>query len=62
MYAAGLHSSGRTEEALTLLETSLAASPGNRQLLQAAAAMARDAGQEARALGYLEQLNEAGGL
>ena len=56
VYAVGLHSSGRSGEAMTVLKDTLAQHPGDRATLSALISFSRDAGDFGAALGYAEQL------
>jgi Flp pilus assembly protein TadD len=56
VYAVGLHSAGRTEEALTVLKDSLAKHPDDRDTLLALVTFKRDAGDIGAALEYAERL------
>ena len=56
VYAIALHSTGRTKEALGVIEQALGRAPGSMDLLIAGATIARDSGDRARALGWAERL------
>jgi Flp pilus assembly protein TadD len=56
VYAVGLHSSGRGSDAMTVLKKNLARHPGDRDTLLALINFSRDAGDNANALSYAEQL------
>lgn len=56
VYAVGLHSSGRRDDALAVLRNSLQMHPNDRDTLSAALALSREKGDSASALGYAEQL------
>ncbi|UPJ64326.1 multiheme c-type cytochrome [Bradyrhizobium sp. 191] len=56
VYAVGLHSSGRRDDALAVLRNSLLMHPNDRDTLSAALALSREKGDSASALGYAEQL------
>ena len=55
VYAVGLHSAGRTEEAMGLLEASLTQHPDDRDILLALVSYSRDASDFAGALAYAER-------
>ncbi|WP_271565924.1 tetratricopeptide repeat protein [Bradyrhizobium sp. CCBAU 11386] len=57
VYALGLNSSGRRDDALAVLRTSLQLHPNDRDILSAALALSRETGDSASALGYAEQLS-----
>ncbi|AND88150.1 tetratricopeptide repeat protein [Bradyrhizobium diazoefficiens] len=57
VYAVGLHSSGRRDDALAVLRTSLQVHPNDRESVSAALALSREKGDSASALGYAEQLS-----
>jgi predicted CXXCH cytochrome family protein len=59
VYAVGLHSAGRVDDAMAVLKASLARHPGDRDTLLALVSFSRDAGDFATALGYAEQLARA---
>ena len=56
VYAVGLHSAGRTGEAMAALKESLARHPVDRDTLLALISFSRDAGDVSTALHYAEQL------
>jgi len=56
VYAVGLHSSGRGEDAITVLKENLARHPGNRETLSALIGFSREAGDFSSALDYAERL------
>jgi len=56
VYAVALHSAGRREQAMTVLERILAGHPDDRDAIQAIMAFARDAGDVATALAYAKRL------
>ena len=56
VYGVALHSSGQTEHALAVLDAVLRLRPEDQQLLEAAAGMARDAGDTARMQRYLTRI------
>ena len=56
VYAVGLHSAGRKDEALALLKEILARHPDDRESLEALISFNRDAGDFAAALEYAERL------
>jgi Flp pilus assembly protein TadD len=56
VYAVGLHSAGRADDAMVVLKESLARHPGDRDTLLALVSFSRDAGDFGTALGYAEQL------
>ena len=56
VYAVALHSEGRSSDALDVLDEQLTRTPDDAQLLEAAASVARDAGQPARSERYVRQL------
>ena len=55
-YAVALHSSGKVDDALTILERARGRHPRNREVLFALATFHRDAGRTAKAMEYAEQL------
>ncbi|WP_456682641.1 tetratricopeptide repeat protein [Bradyrhizobium sp. USDA 3311] len=57
VYAVGLHSSGRRDDALAVLRTSLQVHPNDRESVSAALALSREKGDSASALRYAEQLS-----
>lgn len=59
VYAVGLHSSGKTPQALEEIDRALALNPAQRELLLAGASLSRDAGERERALGYARRLAAA---
>ena len=59
VYAVGLHSSGRSSEAMTVLQDSLVRHPGDRDTLLALISFSRDAGEFGTALAYAERLTRA---
>ena len=56
VYAVGLHSAGRPDEALAALKASLQRHPNDRELLAAALAFSRERGDMPAALDYAERL------
>lgn len=56
IYAVALHSAGKVQEAITLLETVHHQHPNNRDVLSALAAFHRDAGNASAAQDYAEKL------
>ncbi len=56
VYAVALHSGGRHDEAMTVLQEALRSHPNDREILQALVSFNRLAGDAAAALGYAEQL------
>jgi len=56
VYAVGLHSAGRGDEAITALKENLARHPGDRDTLLALISFSRDAGDFSTALEYAERL------
>jgi predicted CXXCH cytochrome family protein len=56
IYVVALHSSGRRDEAMTMLKNELKSHPGDREILQALVSFSRMAGDAKAALGYAEQL------
>ncbi|MEE4360052.1 MAG: tetratricopeptide repeat protein, partial [Pseudomonadales bacterium] len=56
LLAVALNSAGRADEALQVLDAALDRSPGQRQLLEVAASIARDNGDVERLARYLPQL------
>ena len=56
VYGVALHSAGRREEALKILERGLASHPADRDILFALAAFTRDRGDLASALDYAQRL------
>lgn len=56
VYAVGLNSSGRRDDALAVLTTSLQAHPNDRDTLSAALALSREKGDSRSALGHAGQL------
>ena len=61
VYGVALHSSGQSERAIGIFDAALVQAPGNRQLLEAAASIARETGDTAKMQGYLERLQRLGG-
>ncbi|RZN06474.1 hypothetical protein CWO91_29170 [Bradyrhizobium genosp. SA-3] len=57
VYAVGLNSAGRRDEALAVLRNSLQLHPNDRELLYAALALSREKGDSAAALVYAGQLS-----
>lgn len=57
VYAIGLHSAGRRDDALAVLRTSLQLHPNDRDSLSAALALSREKGDSASALRYAEHLS-----
>lgn len=57
VYAVGLHSAGRRDDALALLKESLRRHPNDREALSAAIAFNRERGDTAAALEYAERLS-----
>ncbi|MCP3470250.1 hypothetical protein NLM33_07920 [Bradyrhizobium sp. CCGUVB1N3] len=57
VYAVGLHSFGRRDDALAVLRNSLQKHRNDRDLLSAALALSREKGDRASALGYAQQLS-----
>ena len=57
VYAVALHSSGRADEATTILKENLARHPNDRDTLLALVTFSRDAGEIGAALEYAEQLS-----
>lgn len=55
-YAVALHSGGRRDEAMMVLQAVLAKHPGNREILSALISFSRQAGDTTAALGFAEQL------
>ena len=58
VYAVGLHSSGRRDDALALLKKTLAGHPGDRDTLMALMSFSRDAGDVTNALAYATRLEQ----
>ncbi len=56
VYAVGLHSAGRRDNALAVLRDSLQIHPNDHDALSAALALSRDRGESASVLGYAEHL------
>ena len=56
VYGVGLHSSGRVEEAMTVLKENLVRHPEDRATLSALVSFSRDAGDFPTALDYAERL------
>jgi tetratricopeptide (TPR) repeat protein len=56
IHGVALHSSGQSEQALSVLDNALLLRPADRQLLEAAASIARETGDTNRMQGYLERL------
>jgi predicted CXXCH cytochrome family protein len=56
VYAVGLHSNGRDEDAITVLKGNFARHPGNRETLSALISFSREAGDFSSALDYAERL------
>jgi Flp pilus assembly protein TadD len=56
VYAVGLHSAARINDALAVLKKSLARHPNDRDTLQALITFSRDSGDVASALEYAERL------
>ncbi len=56
VYAVALHSRGESPRALAVLDEALQRRPGNRDLLRAAAAIARDMGDDAMFRDYMKRL------
>ncbi len=56
VHAVALHSRGESEQAIAVLDRALERRPGDRNLLRAAAAIARDIGDDARFRHYAERL------
>jgi DNA-binding SARP family transcriptional activator len=56
VYAVGLHSGSRIDDALAILKGNLAQHPADRDTLQALMAFSRDAGDVGSALEYAERL------
>jgi predicted CXXCH cytochrome family protein len=56
VYAVALHSAGRGPDAIAVLKDALAKHPSDRDILLALTTFNRDAGDQAAALGYAEQL------
>ncbi len=57
VYAVGLNSSGRRDEALAVLRNGLQSHPNDRDILAAALALSRESGDTASALDYAAQLS-----
>ncbi|WP_084803907.1 multiheme c-type cytochrome [Bradyrhizobium sp. NAS80.1] len=57
VYGVALHSSGRTDESMTVLKENLSRHPGDRESLLALVAYSRDSGDIGTALEYAEQLS-----
>jgi tetratricopeptide (TPR) repeat protein len=55
VYGVALHSAGHPQEAMAYLKDSLAAHPGNRDMIMAIVSFSREAGDTATALQYAEQ-------
>jgi tetratricopeptide (TPR) repeat protein len=56
VYAVGLHSAARVEDAITVLKESLARHPDDHDTLQALMTFSRDSGDVGSALDYAERL------
>jgi predicted CXXCH cytochrome family protein len=56
VYAVGLHSAGRSKDALAILKDSMQRRPNDRETLSAAIAMSRETGDSVAALEYAERL------
>lgn len=56
VYAIGLHSAGRRDDALAVLKASLQENPNNRELLSAAISFSREKGDVVGALDYAERM------
>jgi predicted CXXCH cytochrome family protein len=56
VYAVGLHSSGRRDDAIVVLRNGLQIHPNDRDMLSAALALSREKGDSASQLGYAERL------
>lgn len=56
VYAIGLHSAGRRDDALAALRSDLQAHPNDRDSLAAALALSREKGDSVSALDYAERL------
>ena len=56
VYAVGLHSAGRVEDAISVLKENLSKHPANRDTLLALVTFYRDAGNVGSALEYAQQL------
>lgn len=58
VYAVALHSSGRRDQAMTLLKKTLADHPNDRDTLMALMSFSRDAGETDNALAYATRLEQ----
>ena len=56
VFAVALHSSGRGDEAMTVLKQILERHPGDRDTLMALISFSRDAGDASTALGFAKQM------